>query len=356
MRRHDGSPDGEPVKDYYPCIVDEGLWQRARAGVIGRRAKGKKGAGSYDKRGFENPFTGLLKDARNNGSPYNVTVMQPGGGRGEKRRGKTHRILRNLAVEGHVPTVSFPYLVFEQAILKELAEIDTDEVIARAEQPFESLALAAEREQVTEQIERIKDNLLAGGDSVALADVVRQLEAKQRDLAEREREARRREAVPLTAAWRETKSLLVAMENAEDKNEFRLRLRAVFRREIDSIWLLIVPRGRTRLALVQVWFAGGQSYRTYLIIYRAPLGNHRRLAPARWACKSLAQPEGIKMGLPFNLYDLRTPEERRKHGRPAWLEEFCELTWQEEDREGYLADYPQEIIDWLLREHGHDIE
>jgi hypothetical protein len=39
--------------------------------------------------------------------------------------------------------------------------------------------------------------------------------------------------------------------------DVRLRLRAALRRIIDSIWLLVVPRGRDRLCVAKVRFTGG---------------------------------------------------------------------------------------------------
>src|SRR5262249_15608059 len=78
MCKSDGTPDGEPAKDYFPAIISEDEWQRARAGVRARRVRGQRGQGSYDKEsGFVNLFNGLLRDARDNGSAYNVTVNMP---------------------------------------------------------------------------------------------------------------------------------------------------------------------------------------------------------------------------------------------------------------------------------------
>jgi DNA invertase Pin-like site-specific DNA recombinase len=278
--RSKGKPDGEPIRDYFPAIVSEDEWQRARAGVAARRVKGYKGRRAYDKgNGFVNLFTGLLRDARDGGSPYNVTVNTPG------RQGTARRILRNLSVQGRARSYSFPYETFERAILAALREIDPTEIIHGAERPDERLAIAAELERVAAQVSRIKDNILAGGDVGALADVLRQLEAKRCELTEREQAARRREAFPLEEAWRQTHDLLQAMEGAEDAHDFRLRLRAVLRREIDSIWVLVVPRGQDRLAAVQLFFKGG-CRREYLQFHRPPRANGSGRTPGYWQARS----------------------------------------------------------------------
>jgi hypothetical protein len=45
-------------------------------------------------------------------------------------------------------------------------------------------------------------------------------------------------------------------------------LRAALRRIVDSIWLLVVPRGQDRICAIQVWFAGGKRHRDYLMLAR----------------------------------------------------------------------------------------
>ena len=66
------------------------------------------------------------------------------------------------------------------------------------------------------------------------------------------------------------------------------------RRVIEGIWILVIPKGRVRLAAVQVWFTG-DGCRDYLIYYRAA-GNRLK---AQWEVRSFAT-----AGLPDGL-DLR---------------------------------------------------
>jgi DNA invertase Pin-like site-specific DNA recombinase len=296
-----GKPDGDPIPGYYPAVVTEDEWQRARAGVQARRVRGKRGQGAYEKGdGFANPFAGLLRDARDGGSPYNVPTNSP------SSRGGKHRILRNLSAQGRAPSRSFPFDTFERALLSALREVDPAEFLDDAEPPDERLAIDAELQKVAAQINAIKDNILAGGEDPNLADVLRQLGAKQRELTEQEQAARRRAALPLGDAWKQTHDLIDAMEGAEDVNDFRLRLRGVLRREVDSIWLLIVPRGHDRLCAVQVWFAGGERHRDYLILHRPPRSNGKARKEGGWWCRSLAE-----VAKPGDL-DLRKPDHARK--------------------------------------------
>jgi hypothetical protein len=105
----------------------------------------------------------------------------------------------------------------------------------------------------------------------------------------------------------------------------RLRLRAELRRVVDSVWLLVVPRGRDRLAAVQVHFAGG-GWRDYLLLHRPPKANARVRTPGRWYVASARD---------FDPGDLRDREEARQ------MEEF-------------LRRYPQDLIERLLAQ-GHPL-
>jgi len=66
----------------------------------------------------------------------------------------------------------------------------------------------------------------------------------------------------------------------------RLRLRSAIARVVDSFLMIVVVKGRDRLAAVQANFAGGKGRRVFTIISRASqwlgngLGGHLR--PGRW--------------------------------------------------------------------------
>src|SRR5262249_37350206 len=86
-------------------------------------------------------------------------------------------------------------------------------------------------------------------------------------------------------------TLLEALDAAPDQEEARLRLQAALRRIVEEIRLLVGKRGRDRLAAVQIWFAGGQKHRDYLIqkhrdyliLHRPPKGNAApRTEGGRW--------------------------------------------------------------------------
>ena len=94
------------------------------------------------------------------------------------------------------------------------------------------------------------------------------METRKVEVVEDLKKAQAQAACPAMAAWEELGSLVDVLDGAPDPDDARLRLRAALRRLIDSVWLMIVPRGSTRMCAVQVWFAGGKRHRDYLIYHR----------------------------------------------------------------------------------------
>src|SRR5262249_8273920 len=152
--------------------------------------------------------------------------------------------------------------VFERSVLALLREVDVRDVVGGHEGPDDVLAIAGERAGVEAKIAEIERELL-NGDVAALAKVLRQLEERKRELVAAEAEARQRAATPLDDTWEHTHSLLAALDDASDQEEARGRLRSVLNRVISEVRVLVVTRGRDRLAVAQVWFAGGDRHREY---------------------------------------------------------------------------------------------
>jgi DNA invertase Pin-like site-specific DNA recombinase len=348
----------KPISGYYKAIITEKQWLASRAGIDSRRRPGApRGQTSYDKEakdgkhGFANPFSGLLRDAVNDGSYYNVALVLPSHGRGVR-----HRVLRNLSVQGRAPWVGFPFEAFEQAILKCLEEIDPAEIIPGAEKPEELEAITRDKVKVLTRIEAIKADLadIDKDYDPNLRDVLRQLEARQRQLSEKEQEAKQRQALPLEESWERTKDLLRARDTMiateaegeqEGLNDFRRHLRSVLRREIDGIWLVIAARGAVRLCQAQMWFQGG-TYHHYLLLLRPASANGKARRPARLYVDSVKldrlyrtapalAAEMEATGL-FPPRDLRQPKEANK-------------------ARAELEALPPALIDRLLAEDGEDL-
>jgi hypothetical protein len=71
---------------------------------------------------------------------------------------------------------------------------------------------------------------------------------------------------------------------------------------VDSIWLLVVSKGRDRLCAAQIWFQGGERYRDYLILHHPAHANGAGRTEGGWAVRSLAT--AAKVG----SLDLRNPK------------------------------------------------
>jgi hypothetical protein len=191
--------------------------------------------------------------------------------------------------------------VFEAAVLDRLREIDPRSVLPADTSADESLVLAGRLAEVEGRIDRIKAKVASDGDLDSLVDVLRELEAKRKKIADKLIEARLQAASPLGEAWGQTQTLAAALDSAPDKAAARTRLQATLRRVVSEIWVLIVRHKGYSLMAVQVWFAGDGRHRDYLIWFQpARSGCLKTPRPAEWSVRSLALP-GRKGD--FNLRD-----------------------------------------------------
>jgi DNA invertase Pin-like site-specific DNA recombinase len=274
-RRADGAPDGPPVPGYYPAIVSEDLWLAAR-GAADKRGTYRGRMGEYI-----NLFSGLLHDARH-GCSYVLTTQR-------QRNGSCKRILLNTdGAEGRAQSFSFPLPAFEEAVLSHLKEIDPREILTGVNGHDNVLALEGEQGELETAIAAIGAELDARGESPLLYSRLRAKEARLTEVVKELTAAQQRAANPLSASWGEMKSLLEALTKAPDVEDARLRLRAALRRIVEGIRLLVVPRGRDRLAAVQIWFAGAKRHRDYLIYYRPTRFNGKVSYAGGWRSRSLA--------------------------------------------------------------------
>jgi DNA invertase Pin-like site-specific DNA recombinase len=249
----------EPIANYYPAAISEDLWRAARAASTSRdRLPGRKRAGGG---AFVHVFEGLLRDARDDGSFYLFY-------RGPK--GAPARFVINAAgFERHKPIVTFPLNTLERAILSCLREIDPHEILNGDSGPDETVELGKQFAAVEVELAEAAAFMEAHGFSATIGKRITGLEVKKRDLAEQLATARQKAAHPLSEIWGEAQTLIAALDAAPDPKDARLRLRAALRRMVESIYLLIVPRGADRLCAAQVWFAGGR-HRDYLVLSRPP--------------------------------------------------------------------------------------
>ncbi len=325
--RRSGEAAGDPVPGYFPAAVDERTYLAARAATDSRRqpgldaAKGKA-RGSAPKRvpserkpspgklHTTNLFAGLIRSAMGGGS-YNAVQRVDGhrAGRGGRRQWV---LLNTASAEGRERCRSFPLAPFELAILSKLREVDPREVLSEGTAPDDRAVLAGELTQVESQLVAIGTELLRG-DVVALAAAARSLENRRGELLAEIAAHRARDSTPVADAWDDAATLIDALAAAPDVNHARKRLASILRRIVSRITLLVMPRGRSRLAAVRVDFAGGAAHRDYLIHYRPPHSNGRKIQAAILVAKT------AQWGHAQDV-DLRDPGDAAFIG--TWLTEF----------------------------------
>jgi DNA invertase Pin-like site-specific DNA recombinase len=271
-----GKADGPPLAGYFPAVVSEDEFALARAGQERRCHTGNNSRQSK----YVNVFKGILKHARD-GEGWLIT-----------NRGTTVRpelvLLNTTGRAGRGRCCTFPYGVFEDAVLSCLKEIDPAEVLGRPDAgPSRAEALRAKLANVRTDIGGIQGDLKAAY-SKRLGEVLREKEKEEEELAVQLQEELARSVRTAEKCWAELPGLLEAINGAADPEAARLKLRTVLRAAVEEVWLLTVRRGKTTLAAVQVWFDGAEKHRDYLILYRAAT-NHRK---GGWWCRSLSHLAG----------------------------------------------------------------
>jgi DNA invertase Pin-like site-specific DNA recombinase len=264
-----GKPEGPPVIDYFPPVVTEEEYGLAL------RGNGKRGRAPTRQSKHINLFSGLLANAL--GGTYIAATRLT-------RRGEERPQIRVLIPHGGSGP-SFPLGVFEEAVVSMLREINVHDILNGDSGPDESREFAGRLAAVEAELAKVQASLDARGYSETLDNRARKLEDDRRTLAADLADARVRAAHPLSETWGEMQTI-AGLDLADP--DVRLRLRSALRRMVEVVQLLVVPRGADRLAAVQVWFAGGQRHRDYLIFHRVPRANRSARVEGGWWAKSLA--------------------------------------------------------------------
>jgi hypothetical protein len=288
-RKRRGGPIGDPIDGYFPRVVSDEVFERARAAARQRHRKPGRVTDQV------NIFQGLLRGARD-GMTYAVQLQTDVKGR------PPYRVLRSVAPRsGAGSASSFPLPVFERAFLTCLKEINP-QVIIGDDAPDEAPALAERLADVEARIGAVEEQLLEG-DVAALTRVLRQLEVSRKDIIARLVEARRRAANPVTESWAEAKSLLEVLDSAPDPKEARLRLRSALRQIVEEVRLFVVKRGATRICMAGVYFRQANRARYYIIGARRPSANPHGRKPGLWWCSSFVEDDKAKL----KILEMRDP-------------------------------------------------
>ncbi len=282
------TPEGPPLPNYYPPAVSEEEFLLARAGQEGRRSVDQNGKRRPCRQSKHvNVFKGLLTQALD-GEGFALHNQ----GTADKPR---LVLINNAGIEGRGPYTTFPYIVLETAVLKQLCEVDPRDVLPSDKQARSRAdVLRAKLADARSDVAQLKADL-KGGYSKALATVLRDQEIAEEEVARELQEELARSVRPAAKAWQELPDLAELIQKADDPEAARLRLRAVLRRLIDDIRVLIVRRASWQLCAAQIFFTGG-AHRDYLIANQ-PAANRRA---GGWWARSL--PPDLATDL-----DLRNP-------------------------------------------------
>jgi DNA invertase Pin-like site-specific DNA recombinase len=251
-------PNGSAVANYFPAVVDEDTFHAAQAAIATRsRRTGRGRRGNH-----VNLFSGLLVDARDGGqlsywhtgnSPAKLIPVNAKDGRGGEWS-------------------SFPSVPFEDAILSKLVEIKASEIKGDGSAGKKVESLAGQLAEVDQLIKVWTAKM----DNPAIVDTVAtklaEYSEKRKALAAKLSDAQRAAASPVSEAWGEFKSLADILRD-DNSDDLRVKTRAALRRSIDAIYCVFSSRGSTRLAAVQVRFAGTDSHRDYVIRHTPRGGN-----------------------------------------------------------------------------------
>jgi len=232
---------GEPVADYFPAIIDQKLFDAARAVAVSKRRDGHYVAG--DNRHAKNLFTGLLYDLTAKRSMYYQY-----GSRGSYIRNDEH---------------SLRYDRFEAAFLRFLTVADWKEIAGETESD-EQRATAARLTEIENELGKTKHLVevkTAAADeetdvaaSRFLAAQIGRLEARVLDLEGQKNAS----ALILESAKSKNQALHTPEEMLKlvGQPDLRLRLRAEIRRRIARIDF---DFSQGKLPVVFIWFINGSN-------------------------------------------------------------------------------------------------
>lgn len=250
-----GQPVGPAIPNYFPPVV--GADELTRVAAI----KSKKRFFPHRDRKNVNVFAGMLRDET--GSRMGL----------KSNRGRV-RLISEDALDGRVEEVSFSYLVVESGLLQVIREVNLDELAGGRAGARESERLRAERDAAEGEVMAALAQAEGGTLTPMLAGLLKKKETRLAELQAALDAALQAESVPSAEAWRECQSLAGLLEQAEDKDEMRVKIRSALRRICRGGVMMIVPRVRERLCFVQLRFKEPDVTRFALLVYKQ--GSHAR--------------------------------------------------------------------------------
>jgi DNA invertase Pin-like site-specific DNA recombinase len=285
-------PSGEPVKGYFPEIIDEPTFYRVQQ-LLGERLNHRKGGGRIS--GTPNLFSGLAYDAADgqklvlNASNGHKVLVSAGAVR--KLQGSVFRSIR--------------YQCFEDAVLSLFKELKPADILAQPDQGKDKVAALSGRLTVLNaKIAQTKARAAQEDDATEFLDLLADLGRERREVIAAKEQAEGEAAARDADNLGEFLSLIDLLKDAtpEELPELRRKSRARIKHLVRELWVLIVPRNQERRIAVQVHFRDG-ARRDYLIRTWAGGNGHNR----GWTALSfadLASPDDFDLRNKKDVRDL----------------------------------------------------
>lgn len=288
-------PQGPPIANYFPAVVDEETYWAAQAAKKSRyKQRGNPG------KQVANIFTGILFDARTGSTMRLVSASKT-----DRAAGTAKRLAAYHATNGAAVFMSWKYHEVEKAFLKFVREIAASDLVPQAKESDRLPGLRGQLAEVERRMTELEAEFADDGDAKLFAKTMRRLAAKKAALEADINAEQIEKAKVQSSAPAELLSVLDLLEKAkgDDLVLLRSKLKAVIRQVVSEVWLLMekytLDDGQLRTCTVQVFFANG-SHRQF------SFGTHK------WKPYG----EGYSAALPaepFPLFDLR---KWRYHCRP----------------------------------------
>jgi DNA invertase Pin-like site-specific DNA recombinase len=246
-------PVGEPVKGYFPPVVEEALFYRVQEMMNGRKGSGGRAAG------VPSLFNGFLYDATD-------------GSRMVINRDRHGRVLVSGAALRKVPGsryMSLPAAPFETAVLDGLAELKPADVSGRPGPKEDAVEeWSGKLAAVNHRIGQVRQKAETADDPSIYFELIDSLMAERKRIISSLEAAKAEAANPAGETLGECNSLARLLADAEgaERDELRARVRAALRRLVVEAWLLVVPTKWGKVVALQVWFREG-GHRDFLFAY-----------------------------------------------------------------------------------------